>query len=62
MSQVFSVDGFKALRVSWAILGASIAIGAGIIAGSHWYAQKEQHDRDLQQGFGVDDSRPVTEP
>jgi len=44
-SQVFSVEGFKSLRLSWGLLAAAVLVGAGIVAGSHWYAQKEQRDR-----------------
>jgi hypothetical protein len=44
MKQVFSSEGFRAMRVSWALLVVSIAAGAGIIAGSHWYAEKEKRD------------------
>ena len=44
MNQVFNKEGFRALRVSWALLVVSIAAGAGIVAASHWYAQKEKRD------------------
>jgi len=60
MSQVFSVDGFKALRVSWALLAVSIALGAAIVAGSQWYAQKEQRDR-LDSGRRLQDARARVE-
>jgi hypothetical protein len=54
MSQVFSPEGFRALRLSWALLAVSIAAGAGIVAGSHLYAQKEKRD-------SVDTARRLTE-
>ena len=44
MNHVFSTEGFRTMRVSWAILALAIAAGAGIVAGSHWYAQKEKRD------------------
>jgi hypothetical protein len=44
MSQVFSPEGFRSLRLSWALLVVSIAAGAGIVAGSHLYAEKEKRD------------------
>ncbi len=44
MSQVFNPEGFRALRLSWALLVVSIAAGAGIVTGTHWYAQKEKRD------------------
>jgi hypothetical protein len=44
MSQVFSVNGFRELRFAWALLAVSIAAAAGIVAGSHWYAEKEKRD------------------
>ena len=44
MSQVFSADGFRALRLSWALLAVSIAAGAGIVAATHWYAARERRD------------------
>jgi hypothetical protein len=44
MSQVFSPEGFRALRLSWALLVVSVAAGVGIVAGSHWYAGKEKRD------------------
>ncbi|HEX4782496.1 MAG TPA: hypothetical protein VH301_17190 [Usitatibacter sp.] len=44
MSQVFSRGGFRELRFAWGLLAASIAVAAGIVAGSHWYAEKERRD------------------
>jgi hypothetical protein len=44
MNQVFTAEGFRAMRVAWALLAAALLAGAGIIAGSHWYAQKEKLD------------------
>jgi hypothetical protein len=44
MNQVFTVEGFKSLRAAWILLAVSIAAGAGIVAGSQWYYEKEQRD------------------
>ena len=44
MNQVFNATGFKALGPAWALLVVSIVAGAGIVAGSHWYADKERRD------------------
>jgi hypothetical protein len=44
VNQVFNAEGFKALRVSWLLLVVAIAAGAGIIAASHWYGEKEKRD------------------
>ena len=63
MNHVFSAEGFRAMRVSWALLALAIVAGAGIIAGSHWYAQKEKRDsaesgRRLQEaGARLDNAR-----
>ena len=44
MNHVFTTEGFRAMRVAWALLAVAILAGAGIVAGSHWYAQKEKRD------------------
>jgi hypothetical protein len=44
MNHVFSAEGFRAMRLAWALLAVAILAGAGIVAGSHWYAQKEKRD------------------
>ena len=44
MNHLFSAEGFRTLRVSWALLAVAIVAGAGIVAGSHWFAQKEKRD------------------
>ena len=44
MKHLFSAEGFRAMRVSWALLAVAIVAGAAIVAGSHWYAQKEKRD------------------
>jgi len=44
MSQVFSRDGFREMRVAWATLVVAIVAGVGIVAGSHWYGEKEKRD------------------
>ncbi len=56
MSQVFSAEGLRATRVAWAILAIAIAAAAGIIAGSHWYAQKEKRDS-AESGRRVQEAR-----
>ena len=44
MNHLFSAEGFRTLRMSWALLAVAIVAGAGIVAGSHWFAQKEKRD------------------
>jgi hypothetical protein len=44
MNQIWTPEGRRALRTSWALLVVSIAVGAGIVAGSHWYLEKEKRD------------------
>lgn len=44
MSQLFSAEGRRALAMSWALLALAIIAGAGIIAGSNWYTNKEKLD------------------
>lgn len=44
MSQIFSAEGRRALAMSWALLALALLAGAGIVAGSHWYANKEKLD------------------
>jgi hypothetical protein len=44
MNHVFSREGMRAMRVAWTLLALAIAAGAGIVAASHWYAQKEKRD------------------
>jgi len=44
MNHVFSAEGFRAMRIAWMLLVLAIIAGAGIVAGSHWYAQKEKRD------------------
>ena len=44
MSQVFSADGFREMRLAWAALALAIVAGVGIVAGSHWYGEKEKRD------------------
>lgn len=58
MNQVFSRDGFKALRMSWGLLAVAIAACAGIIAASYWYAEKEKRDSlDMARRLGEARSR-----
>jgi len=44
MSQVFSAAGVRELGFAWGLLAVSIVAAAGIVAGSHWYAEKEKRD------------------
>ncbi len=44
MNHLFSAEGMRTLRLSWAVLALALLAGAGIVAGSHWYAQKEKRD------------------
>jgi hypothetical protein len=44
MNQLFSPEGRRALAMSWALLALALLAGAGIAAGSHWYADKEKLD------------------
>lgn len=44
MKQVFSTEAIKALRAAWILLVLSIVAGAGIVAGSQWYYEKEKRD------------------
>ena len=44
MKQVFSGEGLKSLRTAWILLLVSIAAGAGIVWGTHWYYEKEKRD------------------
>jgi hypothetical protein len=44
VSPVFTREGWKALRASWLILAAALAMGAGIVYGSYWYGVKEKRD------------------
>jgi hypothetical protein len=44
MNHVFTAEGFRAMRMSWTILVLALVAGAAIVAGSHWYAQKEKRD------------------
>jgi hypothetical protein len=54
VSQVFSAGGLRELRMSWAMLVVAIAAGAGIVYGSHLYAEKERRD-------GADSSKRLRE-
>jgi hypothetical protein len=44
MSQVMSREGFRALATSWALLAAAVVAGAAIVAGSHWYLERERRE------------------
>lgn len=44
MKQIFSREGARTLRASWAILVASIVIAASVIAGSHWFMERQKRE------------------
>ena len=44
MSQVFSAEGWKALRGSWAMLLGAAVLGSAVVYGSYWYGVKEKRD------------------
>ncbi len=56
MKHLFSAEGFRAMRVSWTLLTVALVAGAGIVAGSHWYAQKEKRDS-ADSGRRLQDAR-----
>ena len=48
MSQVFSGEGFRTLRGSWALLGGALLASVAIVVASHWYV-----DRDRKEGIAA---------
>ncbi|MEO5691876.1 MAG: hypothetical protein ABIQ72_02025 [Usitatibacter sp.] len=44
MNQLFSAEGIRSLRISWALLVLSIVAAVGIAIGSHWYVDKEKRE------------------
>jgi len=44
MKQLFSPEGVRSLRTSWALLLLSIAAAVGIVIGSHWYLDREKRE------------------
>lgn len=44
MKHIFTAEGLRKLRMAWALLALSLAGGAGIAWGSHWYLEKEKRD------------------
>jgi hypothetical protein len=44
MRQVYTREGWQALGASWMVLAAALLAGAAIVAGSHWYLQREKRD------------------
>ena len=44
MKQIWTREGSRALRASWAILVASIAIAVGMVAGSHWFMERQKRE------------------
>ncbi|MGZ5105716.1 MAG: hypothetical protein ACXWHB_14490, partial [Usitatibacter sp.] len=44
MSPLFTAEGRRALAMPWLLLVLAILAGSGIVAGSHWYANKEKQD------------------
>ena len=43
-SVVFSPSGWRSLGAAWAALGISVVAAVGMVAGSHWYLQRERHE------------------
>lgn len=39
-----SREGLRALATSWALLAAALVAGAAIVAGSHWYLERERRE------------------
>lgn len=60
MKQLVSREGFRALRVSWALLALSLVASPAIIVGSHWYAEKERRDS-ASYGRRLQDARTRVE-
>jgi hypothetical protein len=44
MKYVFNAEGLRALRTAWVLLFLSLAGGAAIVWGTHWYFEKEKRD------------------
>ena len=44
MKSVFSADGMRNLRGSWALLAISLATATGIVFASHWYLEREKRE------------------
>jgi hypothetical protein len=55
-----TAEGFRELRMAWGMLAVALAAGAGIVAGSHWYAQKEKQDS-ANAGRRLQDARTRVE-
>jgi len=43
-SVVFSPAGWRSLGGSWTFLGVALVAAVGMVAGSHWYLQRERHE------------------
>ena len=56
MSAVFSSDGVRQLRASWAMLGVSIAVAIALGLGGKWYLEHEKRER-LTAGQRLEQSR-----
>ncbi len=44
MKHVFNAEGLRQLRTAWVLLFLSLAGGAAIVWGTHWYFEKEKRD------------------
>ena len=44
MKHVFNAKGLRQLRTAWVLLFLSLAGGAAIVWGTHWYFEKEKRD------------------
>jgi hypothetical protein len=44
VKEIFTAEGGRSLRASWILLVLSIAASAGIVAGSHWFLDREKRE------------------
>jgi type VI protein secretion system component VasK len=44
VSQVFSKDGFRELAPAWTLLAGAVVAAVAIVAGSHWYYERERRE------------------
>jgi hypothetical protein len=56
MKQIFSKEGRRALMTAWILLAVAVLGGAAIVAGSHWYLEKEKRDS-VSVGRRLQDAR-----
>jgi hypothetical protein len=56
MKQIFSKEGRRALMASWLLLAFAALAGVAIVAGSHWYLEREKRES-LNFGRRLQDAR-----